>query len=110
MSIFCIIDDKHVPLYRVLWVSATPHFCGEAECQCEGLHEVALEGGEGYRLQVWLCAEGCRRLGWEWPAEKPVRFPLPEALEEGKRLVLVLFREGGLALRPAFLLEEEVGR
>ncbi len=76
-----------------------------------GAGAVALEGGEGYRLQVWLCAERCRRLGWEWPAEKPVRFPLPEALEEGKkRLVLVLFREGGLALRPAFLLEEEVGR
>ena len=75
-----------------------------------GAGAVALEGGEGYRLQVWLCAEGCRRLGWEWPAEGPVRFPLPEALEEGKRLVLVLFREGGLALRPAFLLEEEVGR
>jgi hypothetical protein len=46
MSIFCRIDDKIVPLYRVLWVSATPHYCGEAECQCEGLHEVALEGGE----------------------------------------------------------------
>ncbi|GAB1858850.1 hypothetical protein MHTCC0001_36940 [Flavobacteriaceae bacterium MHTCC 0001] len=71
---------------------------------------VALVGVEGYRLQACLCAEGCRRLGWEWPAEGPVRFPLPEAHEEGKRLVLMLFREGGLALRPAFLLEEEVGR
>ena len=48
-NIFCRIDDKHVPIYRVLWVAATPHFCGEAECQCEGLHEIALEGGES----VW---------------------------------------------------------
>ena len=48
-EIFCRIDDKHVPLYRVLWVAATPHFCGEADCQCEGLHEIALEGGES----VW---------------------------------------------------------
>lgn len=49
MSIFVRIEDKHVPLYRVMWVSATPHFCGEADCTCEGLHEVALEGGES----VW---------------------------------------------------------
>lgn len=49
VSIFCRVDDKHVPLYRVIWVSATPHFCGEPDCQCEGLYEVALEGGES----VW---------------------------------------------------------
>ena len=49
VSVFCRIDDKHVPLYRVLWISATPHFCGEADCQCEGKYEVALEGGES----VW---------------------------------------------------------
>jgi len=46
VSIFCRIDDKQIPLYRVIWISATPHFCGEPDCQCEGLHEVALEGGE----------------------------------------------------------------
>jgi len=45
-TIFCRIDDKQIPLYRVLWVSATPHYCGEAECQCEGLYEVAIEGGD----------------------------------------------------------------
>lgn len=49
MSIFCRVDDKFLPLYRVLWVAATPHFCGEAECQCEGLYEIAIEGGES----VW---------------------------------------------------------
>ena len=26
MSVFCMVDDKHVPLYRILWVSALPHF------------------------------------------------------------------------------------
>lgn len=49
MSIFVRIEDKHVPIYRVLWISATPHFCGEAECTCEGMYEIALEGGES----VW---------------------------------------------------------
>ena len=58
MSIFCRIDDKNIPLYRVLWVSATPHFCGEPECQCEGLLEVALDGGES----VWADFEEKERL------------------------------------------------
>ena len=46
MSIFCIIDDKHVPLYRIMWVSDLPHFCGEEDCQREGQYEVRLEQGE----------------------------------------------------------------
>lgn len=49
MSIFCIVDDKHIPLYRVMWVSATPHFCGAPDCQREGDYEVRLEQGES----VW---------------------------------------------------------
>ena len=49
MSIFCIIDDKHVPLYRVIWVSAVPHFCGDDECEREGQYEIRLEQGES----VW---------------------------------------------------------
>jgi hypothetical protein len=49
VSIFCRIDDKLIPLYRVLWIAATPHFCGEPDCQCEGLYEVALDGNEA----VW---------------------------------------------------------
>ena len=36
MSIFCRVDDKHVPLYRVMWISATPHYCGEEDCVREG--------------------------------------------------------------------------
>ena len=45
-SIFCLVDDKHVPLYRVMWISDVPHFCGEAECHCEGMYEIRLEQGE----------------------------------------------------------------
>ncbi|MCA9178385.1 MAG: hypothetical protein KDB14_28185 [Planctomycetales bacterium] len=43
---FCLIDDKHVPLYRVIWISDTPHFCGADECTVEGRYEVRLEQGE----------------------------------------------------------------
>lgn len=53
MSIMCRIDDKHVPLYRVMWVAATPHFCGEEECLREGFYEVQLEHGES----IWASAE-----------------------------------------------------
>ena len=49
MSVFCRIDDKFIPLYRVLWIAATPHFCGAPDCVREGLHEVALDGGE----RIW---------------------------------------------------------
>ena len=49
VPILCLIDDKHIPLYRVLWVSDVPHFCGEDDCECEGLYEVRLEQGES----VW---------------------------------------------------------
>jgi hypothetical protein len=45
-SILCLVDDKHVPLYRVLWVADVPHFCGDTDCQCEGLYEIRLEQGE----------------------------------------------------------------
>jgi hypothetical protein len=53
MSVFAEIDDKYVPLYRVLWVSKTPHFCGEDDCQAEGSYEVRLEQGE----VVWASPE-----------------------------------------------------
>ena len=46
MSIFCSIDDKRVPLYRIIWISEVPHFCGDAECECEGRYEIRLEQGE----------------------------------------------------------------
>ena len=46
MSTFCMIDDKHVPLYRIMWISDVPHFCGSEECQREGRYEIRLEQGE----------------------------------------------------------------
>lgn len=53
MSIFSLIDDKHIPLYRVMWIAATPHFCGDDECQREGYYEIRLEQGES----VWANAD-----------------------------------------------------
>ena len=53
MSILCLIDDKYVPLYRVLWVAKTPHYCGHDDCEREGQHEVRLEGDES----VWATAQ-----------------------------------------------------
>ena len=49
MSIMCRVDDKLIPLYRVMWVAATPHFCGEEDCMREGCYEIRLEQGES----VW---------------------------------------------------------
>ncbi len=49
MSILCRVDDKLVPLYRVMWLAATPHFCGEEDCTREGCYEIRLEQGES----VW---------------------------------------------------------
>ena len=49
MSVFCLVDEKHVPVYRILWVSDLPHFCGETECQREGDYEIRLDDGES----VW---------------------------------------------------------
>lgn len=53
MSVLCLIDDKHVPLYRILWVSDLPHFCGSAECEREGAYEVRLDADES----VWASRE-----------------------------------------------------
>lgn len=48
-SIFCTVDDKFIPLYRVMWISAVPHFCGAEDCEREGFYEVRLEQDES----VW---------------------------------------------------------
>lgn len=53
MSILCCVDDKMIPLYRVMWVAATPHFCGEEDCIREGFYEIRLEQGES----VWASGE-----------------------------------------------------
>ena len=46
MSVFCLIDDKHIPLYRIMWISHLPHFCGAEDCHREGQYEIRLEQGE----------------------------------------------------------------
>lgn len=70
MSIMCLVDDKQVPLYRVMWVAATPHFCGEEDCVREGYYEIRLEQGESVwanqeerdtmlnKLEAWQGGEG----------------------------------------------------
>lgn len=52
-SIFCLVDDKHVPLYRVMWLADVPHFCGHEDCTREGQYEVRLEQDES----VWASRE-----------------------------------------------------
>ena len=49
MSVFCLVDNKHVPVHRILWVSELPHLCGSSECEREGEYEIRLEQGES----VW---------------------------------------------------------
>ena len=78
MSILCLVDDKQVPLYRVMWVAATPHFCGEEDCVREGYYEIRLEQGESvwanqrerddmlYKLEAWQGGEGIPEDDEEW--------------------------------------------
>ncbi len=49
MPVFCHVDDKLIPLYRVVWIAELPHFCGDEDCQREGEYEIRLEGEES----VW---------------------------------------------------------
>jgi hypothetical protein len=49
MPLFCHVDDKQVPLYRIIWISDLPHFCGDNDCQREGQYEIRLEHSES----VW---------------------------------------------------------
>ena len=70
MPVFCQVDDKHVPLYRILWIADLPHFCGGEDCQREGQYEIRLEGDESVwatslaehdaaveALQAWLLGQ-----------------------------------------------------
>ncbi len=66
MSILSRIDDKHVPLYRIMWVAATPHFCGEEDCLREGAYEVRLEQDETLWAQPAERDELLKQLeGWQ---------------------------------------------
>lgn len=45
-EIFSLVDDKHIPLYRVLWIADVPHFCGAEDCTAEGRYEIRLDAEE----------------------------------------------------------------
>lgn len=78
MSILCRVDDKQIPLYRVMWVAATPHFCGEEDCMREGYYEIRLEQGESVwanlqerdtmleQLEAWQGGEGIPEEDGDW--------------------------------------------
>jgi hypothetical protein len=69
MPVFCQIDDKRIPLYRIVWVSDLPHFCGDGDCLREGQYEIRLEQSESVwaslpehdaaveALQTWLLGQ-----------------------------------------------------
>lgn len=38
-----LVDDKHIPLYRIVWVADLPHFCGDDQCGHEGDYEIRLD-------------------------------------------------------------------
>ncbi len=70
MPVFCRVDDKQVPLYRIVWISDLPHFCGDDECEREGQYEIRLEESESVfatnlaehdaaveALQAWLLGQ-----------------------------------------------------
>ncbi len=46
------VDDKHLPVYRILWISDVPHFCGEPDCLHEGDYEIRLDVDES----LWTTA------------------------------------------------------
>lgn len=78
MSVFFLVDDKHVPLYRVMWLAAVPHFCGEEDCQREGFYEIRLEQGESVwakpeerdgllaALETWSAGDASAEDGEDW--------------------------------------------
>lgn len=82
MSVFSRIDDKHIPLYRVIWVAATPHFCGEEDCVREGFYEIRLEQGESVWASIQERDEMMQRLeAWHGGLDVPDDGELDE--EEG---------------------------
>jgi hypothetical protein len=52
------VDDKHVPLYRIVWVSDVPHFCGDEECMHEGDYEIRLDVDDS----IWTNSDGRDRV------------------------------------------------
>ena len=75
--LFVVVDDKHIPLFRILWISDVPHFCGNEDCECEGDYEVRLEQDESVwasrverdkvlkAIEEWYNGEHDHDHGWE---------------------------------------------
>ena len=53
MSVFLVVDDKHVPQYRVLWNADVPHFFGAEAYTSKYMTKIRLEDDES----VWANAE-----------------------------------------------------
>ena len=49
-----LVDDKHVPLYRIVWVADLPHWCGEQDCTREGEYEIRLDVDDS----IWTSLKG----------------------------------------------------
>ena len=67
------IDDKHVPLYRIVYVADVPHFCGDPECMHEGEYEVRLDVDE---ISIWVGQNErdlAVRILQQWCGEPPPR-------------------------------------
>jgi hypothetical protein len=84
MPVFCHVDDKCVPLYRILWIADLPHFCGDEECQREGQYEIRLEGDESVwgnvaehdsaveALEAWLQGQDGEQPEGEQPQDESI--------------------------------------
>lgn len=44
-DVLVVLDDKTIPIALIDWVSELPHFCGDDECDADGLYEVYMRSG-----------------------------------------------------------------
>ncbi len=75
--VFCVVDDKSIPLYRVMWISNLPHFCGHEDCMHEGDYEVRLEQDDSVwasreerdnlllAIEAWQCGDDFDEEDWK---------------------------------------------
>ena len=58
-SIFFKVDDKFVPIFRLMWIADVPHFCGEEDCVAE-FHWVLQNEKSGVPVRFEIPSMG----GW----------------------------------------------
>ena len=61
MSIFCVVDDKHVPLYRVMWVSRRRIFAAPTTASAKGNTKSAWNRGNRCGPSSRSATTCCRR-------------------------------------------------